>query len=169
MKCFLFTTVIAVVLGLGASNQAQAQIVYGYTLPTDGGLERSSLALTAYGPQSTKEFYSPLIGTMSETTGSMNTLWSRGSYTSISSPFTGTITESRGTMVTPFGLASYLSYNSPYTGPVNVARLGNGSSTTPITNSNGFTNFNNNALFGRPYGGWNNGGWWNSNNAAHHR
>jgi hypothetical protein len=138
VKKFIIAASVAMLLGLGSSSKAQAQLVYGYSIPTMGGMETSGMTLTSYGPQSYKDFYSPLTGYMSQTSGSMNTLFSRGSYTTISSPFTGTMTESRGTMMTPFGLASYLSYNSPYTGPVTEARLANSSS----ANNSNLVNFN---------------------------
>jgi len=138
VKKFIITAAVAMLLGLGVSSKAHAQLVYNYSIPTMGGVETSGLALTAYGPQTYKDFYSPLTGYMSQTSGSMNTLFSRGSYTTISSPFTGTITESRGTMMTPFGLASYLSYNSPFTGPVMQTRLANSAS----ANNSNLVNFN---------------------------
>jgi len=138
VKKFIVAAAVAMLIGLGTSSKAHAQLVYGYSIPTMGGLETSGLTLTPYGPQSYKDFYSPLTGYMSQTSGTMNTLFSRGSYTTISSPFTGTMTESRGTMMTPFGLASYLSYNSPFTGPVTQARLVNSAS----ANNSNLVNFN---------------------------
>jgi hypothetical protein len=162
MKKFLITVATTAILGLGTSTKAQAQIVYGYTIPTDGGVERSGLSLTGYGPQSYTNFYSPLTGYMSQTSGSMNTLWSRGSYTSIYSPFTGYMTESRGTVNTPFGLASYLNYYSPYTGNVGVSSLANSAS----ANNKNLTNFNNVVPFPAAPGQF-----WlsNGNNSSHHR
>jgi len=164
VKKFIVTTVAAMLIGLGISSKANAQLVYNYSIPTMGGVETSGLSLTPYGPQSYKDFYSPIAGYMSETSGSMNTLFSRGSYSSIYSPFTGTMTESRGTMMTPFGLASYLSYNSPFTGPVTQARLVNSSS----ANNSNLVNFNQVVPF-------NQGRWFltngtnNTNNMGHHR
>jgi len=139
MKKFIAAAAFALVLGLGTSNTAHAQLVYGFTVPTDGGIESTATRWTTFGPQTTTNFFSPITGSMSETSGTMNTLWSRGSWSSISSPFTGTITESRGTVQTPFGLASYLNYNSPFTGPVSSLRLNNAAS----ANNSNLTNFNN--------------------------
>jgi hypothetical protein len=153
MNKFLITAAVALVLGLATSSRAHAQLVYNYSLPAFGGTETNGLALTSYGPQSYKDFYSPTTGFMSETSGNMNTLFGKGTYTSIYSPFTGYMTESRGTMLTPFGLASYLSYNSPFTGPVTEARLANSSS----ANNTNLVNFNNVVPFGFNHPWWNNG------------
>jgi hypothetical protein len=138
MKKFIAISAFAIVLGLGTSNTAHAQLVYGYTIPADGGVESVGTRWSTFGPQSYNNFYSPITGYMSETSGTVNTLWSRGSYTSIYSPFTGYMTESRGTVQTPFGLASYLNYNSPFTGPVSSMRLNNAAS----ANNSNLANFN---------------------------
>jgi hypothetical protein len=139
MKKFIAISAFALIIGLGTSNTAHAQLVYSYTLPTDGGLLSSGTTWNTFGPQTYHNFYSPITGYMSETSGTVNTLWSRGSYTSIYSPFTGYMTESRGTVQTPFGLASYLNYNSPFTGPVSSLRLNNAAS----ANNSNLANFNN--------------------------
>lgn len=163
MKKFIVTAAVAMLLGLGTSSRAHAQLNYGYSIPTMGGMESSGTTLTAYGPQTYKDFYSPLTGYMSQTSGSINTLFSRGSYTTISSPFTGTMTESRGTVMTPFGLASYLSYNSPYTGPVTETRLANSAS----ANNSNLVNFNQTVPFNQ--GRWFMTNGTNSSNNGHHR
>jgi hypothetical protein len=144
MKKFIITTAVTLVLGLGTSSKANAQIVYNYSLPAYGGVETNGLALTSYGPQTYKDFYSPLTGYMSQTSGTMNSLYGTGNYASIYSPFTGYMTERTGTMMTPFGTASYLSYYSPFTGPVTYGRLNNAAS----ANNTNLTNFNNVQPFG---------------------
>lgn len=164
MKKFFVICAFALVLGLGSSSKAHAQLNYGYTIPAYGGTESAGTNFTSYGPQSYKDFYSPITGYMSQTSGSINTLYGKGSYTSIYSPYTGYMTESRGTTMTPFGMASYLSYYSPYTGQVGYSRLANSSS----ANSNsGLVNFN--SYYTPPsYFGWNNG-WNNGNGNGRHR
>jgi hypothetical protein len=164
MNKFLIASAIALAIGAGTSTKAQAQIVYDYSMPAFGGVETSGLSLTSYGPQSYKDFYSPLTGYMSVSSGNLNTLYSRGTYTNIYSPFTGYMTESRGTMLTPFGLASYLSYNSPYTGPVTQTRLANSAS----ANNTNLVNFNNVVPFGFNHHWWNNGNG-NMNSNGRHR
>jgi len=63
MKQFLIATACTVMLGLGTSSQAHAQLVYGYTVPTYGGIESVT---AAYGPfgggQTFTSFYSPFTG-----------------------------------------------------------------------------------------------------------
>lgn len=63
MNRILIATACAVMLGLGTSSQAHAQIVYGYTVPTYGGIQSAG---AAYGPfgggQTFSNFYSPFTG-----------------------------------------------------------------------------------------------------------
>jgi hypothetical protein len=63
MKRFLIATLCAVALGLGTSNKAHAQIVYGYTTPVPGGVESTTTVANALGTQTFTNFYSPFTGT----------------------------------------------------------------------------------------------------------
>jgi hypothetical protein len=49
MKRFLIAALLTVPLGLGTSSKADAQIVYGYSVPTDDGLEDTSSGMFAPG------------------------------------------------------------------------------------------------------------------------
>lgn len=63
MKRFLAAAVLAATLGLGTSSQAHAQIVYGYTVPTYGGIGSTGTLAGPYGSTSFTNFYSPFTGT----------------------------------------------------------------------------------------------------------
>jgi hypothetical protein len=62
MNRFLIAGVLAVALGLGASNTAHAQIVYGYSVPVYGGVETMGTVYTPFGGQTFSNFYSPFTG-----------------------------------------------------------------------------------------------------------
>lgn len=166
MNKFLFACALSLIVGLGTSGNAHAQLSYNYSLPLDGGIEHNAGYYTGYGPQIFREFYSPLTGYMSQSSGTMNTLWSSGSYTSLYSPFTGYMSESKGTIQTPFGLASYLNYYSPYTGNVTAARLNNSSNSSFY---NGFGNITNVVPFNYYGHPWWNGANGSTANTVHHR
>jgi hypothetical protein len=158
MKKILITSALAMVVAIGTSGTARAQLSYGYTIPAFGGVETVGGAFTSYGPQNFKDFYSPTTGYISETSGTIRTLWGNSTYTSIYSPFTGYMSENKGSTMTPFGTASYLSYYSPYTGRVGTTTLGNSSSS-----NSGLTNFNNIVPFDYYYHPWCYGNnWYNS-------
>ncbi len=64
MKRFVVAAALAVALGLGSAGTADAQIVYGYTVPAPGGIVRGG---TVIGPGAAKNFqsyYSPFTGTV---------------------------------------------------------------------------------------------------------
>jgi hypothetical protein len=160
MKRFFLVATCTVAIGLGSSGNAHAQLNYGFTIPTDGGLESTGTRLTSYGPQGYTSFYSPSTGFIGESTSSMNTLFGRQSYTNFYSPFTGTISESRGTILTPFGPMSYSTYNSPLSGPRAEARF------TNATTSTNTSNFGNGSQMNH-FVPWSNG--WNGNGGGWHR
>jgi hypothetical protein len=62
MRHFVIAAAVAVGLGLGFANKADAQIVYGYNVPAGGGIVSGG---TAYGPggyQTFQRYYSPWTG-----------------------------------------------------------------------------------------------------------
>lgn len=64
MKRFYSTVAIATVLGLCSASTADAQIVYGYTVPRGNGIVTNNVV---YGPgvyQQSSNFYSPYSGIM---------------------------------------------------------------------------------------------------------
>src|SRR5579872_801103 len=63
MKPFLIASFLILGLGLGSTNQAQAQIVYGYTVPMDDGGGDSSGAYTSGGYSPGYSGYSGLMYT----------------------------------------------------------------------------------------------------------
>jgi hypothetical protein len=59
MKRFVIAAALAVVLGLGASGKASAQIVYGYSAPVPGGIATTGTVITPGGYQTFDRFTSP--------------------------------------------------------------------------------------------------------------
>jgi hypothetical protein len=145
MKRFLLASAFVLVLGLGTSTKAHAQLVYGYTLPAFGGIEQSRTSLSSLGTQSSLNFFSPLTGTMTENTGNLNTLFGKGSFSSFNSPYTGMVSQSKGAIATPFGINAYSTYYSPFTGTVASSRLlpSNTSNANVASFLSGFSPFTN--------------------------
>jgi len=115
MKKILVACAFALVFSLGFSSQAHAQIVYGYTVPTYGGVESTGTVYTPYGSQTFTNFYSPFTGVTGTTSGSYLTPWGAKSFTNYYSPFTGVVGQSYSTNV--FGAANSAIYGAnPLTG-----------------------------------------------------
>jgi hypothetical protein len=92
MNRFLVAAACAAVLGLGSAAQAHAQIVYGYTVPTYGGVETVGSAYSPFGGQLTfSNFYSPFTGANYTQTSAYAPGFSGGYYTQAYgyNPFTG--------------------------------------------------------------------------------
>jgi hypothetical protein len=62
MKRFVVAAALAVALGLGYSGKADAQIVYGYTVPNAGGVVSGGTVLVPGGYQTFNNYYSPFTG-----------------------------------------------------------------------------------------------------------
>lgn len=62
MKRFLIAAAFAVALGLGTSSKAHAQIVYGYSVPTIGGVETAGTVVSPLGTKTFTNFYNPFTG-----------------------------------------------------------------------------------------------------------
>jgi opacity protein-like surface antigen len=77
MNRFLIAAALAVALGLGASNTAHAQIVYGYSVPTVGGVQSTGTVMSPWGAQTYNNFYSPFTGASFGQTYSTN-VWGMG-------------------------------------------------------------------------------------------
>lgn len=162
VRRFLIAVSFAVVVGLGSSSKAQAQLSYGYTIPSFGGLEQREGVFGNGINAGTTNFYSPFTGFTSASSGSINSLYAKGSFSSFYSPYTGQVSQSIRAVATPFGPLTYSTYNSPFTGPLVSVRPGNNLSTT--NSSNFFNSFipTNTFPSGTPFSnGMNgNGGWW---------
>jgi len=115
MKRFLVTAAFALILGLGTSSKAHAQLSYGYTVPVYGGVESVGTTYSPFGAQTTTTFYSPFTGVSSQTSGSYATPFGAKTYTSYYSPFTGLVGQSYSTNVFGAANSAYYGYN-PYTG-----------------------------------------------------
>ncbi len=112
---YLIACASALVLGFGSSSVAQAQIVYGYTFPTYGGIESAGTVFTPYGSQTFTNYYSPFTGFISQTNGNFATPLGTKSFSNYFSPFTGLVGQSYTT--NNFGAANSAIYGSnPFTG-----------------------------------------------------
>jgi hypothetical protein len=134
MKRFLIVTALALVVGLGTSTRASAQLSYGYSLPTTGGVELRE-GTFGWSPSNSTTFYSPFTGLTNETTGSINSLLGgRATYSSFYSPFFGQTSQTNRVSPSPFGNITYSTFYSPYTGSLSATRITpNGQ--TPATNA----------------------------------
>ncbi|HEV3438521.1 MAG TPA: hypothetical protein VG122_14250 [Gemmata sp.] len=115
MKPFLIAAACAVMLGLGTSSKAHAQIVYGYSTPVYGGVESTGTVITPFGGQTFTNFFSPFTGNIGQTSGTTYTPFGARTYSNFYSPFTGTVGQSYTTNI--FGAANTRAYGyNPYTG-----------------------------------------------------
>ena len=66
MKRFAIAAALAVALGLGTSGKADAQIVYGYSVPNAGGVSTGGTVMApgGWGYKTFNNYYSPFTGTM---------------------------------------------------------------------------------------------------------
>jgi len=115
MKRLMISAALALALGLGTASVANAQIVYGYSIPVAGGVETTGTAYTPYGSQTFTNFYSPFTGTIGQTSGSYSTPYGTRTFSNYYSPFTGTVGQAYTTNI--FGAANSTTYGyNPYTG-----------------------------------------------------
>lgn len=64
MKQFVVAATLAVALGFGFAGTADAQIVYGYSLPRGGGIVSGGTVLAPGGYKTFNNYYSPFTGVM---------------------------------------------------------------------------------------------------------
>jgi hypothetical protein len=64
MKRFVLASALAVALGFGFAGTADAQIVYGYTMPNAGGIASGRTVIVPGGYRTTNAYYSPFTGVM---------------------------------------------------------------------------------------------------------
>src|SRR5262245_3063858 len=64
MKRFVVAAALAVALGLGFASKADAQIVYGYTVPNAGGVVSAGQIYGPGGFKTYNNYYSPFTGVM---------------------------------------------------------------------------------------------------------
>lgn len=121
MKKILFASAFASIIAFGTTSKAQAQIVYGGTFPTYGGIESAGTVFTPYGSQTFNNFYSPFTGVVGQTTGSFATPFGTKTFSNYYSPFTGGVGQSYTTNI--FGAANSAIYGF---NPVTGTRYGTG-------------------------------------------
>jgi hypothetical protein len=115
MKRFRVAAALVLILGLGTSSKVHAQLVYGYTVPTYGGVQSAGTVYTPFGTQTFSNFYSPFTGFVGENAGTVATPFGAKTYANYYSPYTGMIGQSYSTNV--FGAANSRVYGyNPYTG-----------------------------------------------------
>lgn len=86
MRRFQVAAALTLLLGLGSSTNAHAQIAYGYSIPAFGGVQTTETTYSPFGVQTATTYYSP---------------------------FTGITAQTYGTYLTPFG-RFYSGYFAPY-------------------------------------------------------
>jgi hypothetical protein len=69
MKRFVIAAAFAVILGLGTSGKASAQIVYGYSAPVPGGVATTGTVVSPTGYTTFDRFYSPFNGVTGDVYG----------------------------------------------------------------------------------------------------
>lgn len=89
MKRFLGAAALAVVLAIGTSGTASAQIVYGYTVPRAGGVVQGGTVFVPGGFNSFQNFYSPFTGAMSHQVYGQNFLGQAYGRSTGFNPWTG--------------------------------------------------------------------------------
>lgn len=134
MKRFLITTSLALLVGLGTTTRASAQLSFAYTVPSDGGVAFHQGTL-GFSPSNSVTFFSPFTGLTNETTASVNSiLGGRATYSSFASPFTGQMQQLNRVSPSPFGNITYSTFYSPFTGQLSATRI-TPTGTTPPTNA----------------------------------
>lgn len=89
MKRFIAIAALAVVLGLGTSSPASAQIVYGYTVPNAGGVASGGTVLVPGGYRTFNNYYSPFTGARTSQVYGQNFLGQAYGRSYGYNPFTG--------------------------------------------------------------------------------
>jgi len=62
MKRFVVASAVALVIAFASASSAQAQIVYGYTAPANGGIVTNQMSVGPFGYQGYSKYYSPFTG-----------------------------------------------------------------------------------------------------------
>ena len=89
MKRFVTAAALSVVLGLGFAGDANAQIVYGYSVPRGGGIVSGGTYLAPGAYQGYNSYYSPWTGVMTSQTYGQNFLGQAYGRTYSYNPWTG--------------------------------------------------------------------------------
>jgi hypothetical protein len=142
----------AVVVGLGTAGVANAQIVYGYSFPVNGGIETSGTSFSPFGAQTFTNFYSPFTGNIGQTSGVFGNAFGGGNFSRFYSPFTGTIAQVNGSFGTPFGSKTFSNFYSPFTGGVGQSFSSNifGATNSTMYGFNPYTGFRSGTGFFQP-------------------
>jgi hypothetical protein len=119
MKRFLIATALAACLAVATSGSAQAQIVYGYSIPTYGGAETGGVIASGLNTTTFTNSYSPFTGITGQTlTTGINGTAALQTYGY--NPYTGALMSStyyRPSYNTINPLTNpFYSYTNPYTG-----------------------------------------------------
>jgi hypothetical protein len=89
MKRFLTAAAVAVVLSFASATSANAQIVYGYSVPRGGGVMSGGTYLSPAMQQSYSTHYSPFTGVMTTQVYGQNFLGQAYGRTYAYNPWTG--------------------------------------------------------------------------------
>lgn len=72
MKRFVIAAAVTITLGFGTAGKADAQIVYGYSVPGGGGIYNNRTVVSPGGYQTYNNFYSPWTGVIQNQTYGSN-------------------------------------------------------------------------------------------------
>src|SRR5262245_10949975 len=89
MRRFIAAAALAVAISVGYSNTANAQIVYGYSVPRGGGLAQGGTYLAPGVYNTFNNYYSPFTGVMTGQTYSQNFMGQAYGRTYAYNPWTG--------------------------------------------------------------------------------
>lgn len=88
MKRFVIAATFAVLFGLGTSSKADAQIVYGYSVPLDGGVQTTRGFSSPYSSVNTTSNFSAFTG-LGQTTTTIRSPYGMRESTTTFSGLTG--------------------------------------------------------------------------------
>lgn len=95
MNRFLIAAALTLAFGLGTTTRAQAQIVYGYSVPTYGGVQTQGVVVNPFSTQTFTNYYSPFTFT-NQTVGATYTPFGVQGYSNYYSPFAGSYSQLYG-------------------------------------------------------------------------
>jgi len=120
MKRFVIAATFAVLFGLGTTSKADAQIVYGYSVPLDGGVQTTRGFSSPYSSVNTTSNFSAFTG-LGQTTTTVRSPYGTREYSTVYSGLTGASRTSSYSNVLGVANTQTSGYN-----PFNGYRYGSG-------------------------------------------
>jgi hypothetical protein len=88
MKRFIAIAAFTLSIAAGTASNADAQIVYGYSVPTGTGVATTGTSYSPWMTTSFNNFYSPWLG-IGQSSGTVYTPWGNQVYNNYYNPYTG--------------------------------------------------------------------------------